>query len=123
MGHYAKVQNGIVTKVIVADESFIVTYKDNEDGEWIKTSYNTIKGKHYDPKNGKESIVKQPLRKNYAGIGFIYDSVRNAFIPPQPYNSWLLNEETCRWQSPIEYPSDGKMYSWNEEELNWIELN
>jgi len=62
-------------------------------------------------------------RKNYAGIGFTYDSERDAFISPKPYNSWLLNEETCRWEATIEYPTDGKMYSWSEEELNWIELN
>lgn len=123
MGHYAKVQNGIVTKVIVADESFIATYKDNEDGEWIKTSYNTIKGKHYDPKNGKESIVKQPLRKNYAAIGFIYDSVRDAFYQPQPFDSWTLNEDSCIWEAPTPYPSDDKGYKWDEGVLNWVEIS
>jgi len=111
MGHYAKVVDGIVTGVIVAQENFFDTFVDDSAGEWIKTSYNTISGVHA---NGGT-----PLRKNYAGVGFTYDSTRDAFIPPKPYNSWTLDEETCIWVSPVVYPDDGNRYDWNEETTSW----
>lgn len=122
MAHYAKVSNGIVTKVIVAEADFFNNFVDDSPGQWIQTSYNTRGGKHYDPETGLESTDKDPLRKNYAGIGFTYDSVRDAFIPPKPFNSWTLNDETCLWHSPVPYPEDGKMYKWDEDTLNWVEL-
>lgn len=111
MGHFAKVVNGIVEQVIVAEPEFFNTFIDSSPGEWIQTSYNTIGGIHL--------LGGTPFRKNYAGLGFTYDKQRDAFIPPKPFNSWLLNEDTCLWDPPIQYPSDGGNYKWNEENLNW----
>ena len=85
---------------------------DTSPGEWIQTSYNTKGGVHI---NGGT-----PLRKNYAGIGYTYDSARDAFIPPQPFPSWTLVEETCQWTAPIAMPTDGNLYLWNEASLSWI---
>ena len=120
MGHYAKVNKGIVTKVIVADESFIVNYNDKEEGEWIKTSFNTRGGIHYKANTNEPSKDQsKALRKNYAGVGFIYDSKMDAFYTPQPFDSWKLNKDTCLWEAPIDYPTDGEVYVWNEETLNW----
>jgi hypothetical protein len=110
MAHFAKVVDGVVAEVIVAELEFIQTL----DGDWIQTSYNTLGGVHT---NGGT-----PLRKNYAGIGYTYDQTRDAFIPPKPFNSWTLNEESCLWDSPVSHPSDGKRYAWNEESLAWIEI-
>ena len=114
MGHFAKVQDGIVTQVIVAEPEFFDTFVDSSPGEWVQTSYNTHGGVHA---NGGT-----PLRKNYAGIGFTYDKVRDAFIPPKPFPSWVLNEDTCLWDAPIPYPQDGKRYQWDEAALNWVEV-
>lgn len=114
MGHFAKVQDGIVTQVIVAEPEFFDTFVDSSPGEWVQTSYNTHGGVH---SNGGT-----PLRKNYAGIGFTYDKVRDAFIPPKPFPSWVLNEDTCLWGAPIPYPQDGKRYQWDEAALNWVEV-
>ena len=111
MAHFAKVQNGIVTQVIVAEPEFFQTFVDTSPGEWIQTSYNTYGGVH--------KLGGTPLRKNYAGIGFTYDKTKDAFIPPKPYPSWTLNEETCLWNSPIPYPEDGEMYTWNEQTQTW----
>ena len=118
MAHYAKVKDGVVTQVIVAEAEFFDTFVDTEPGEWIQTSYNTRGGKHYDPETNEEDDGT-PLRKNYAGIGFTYDADRDAFIPPQPYDSWTLNETTCLWESPVAYPDDGEMYKWNEDTTTW----
>ena len=112
MGHFAKVVNGVVTQVIVAEPEFFDTFVDSSPGEWVQTSYNTSGGQHPEGR---------PLRKNYAGIGFTYDAEKDAFIPPKPYVSWTLNEDTCLWESPIAVPNDGKMYNWDEEQLQWIE--
>lgn len=118
MAHYAKVINGIVTKVIVAESDFFDTFVDNEAGEWIQTSYNTHGGVHL--------LGGTPLRKNYAGIGYTYDSTRDAFIPPQPYNSWTVNETTCLWEAPLTKP-DGDYY-WDEDAYQadnttgWVEV-
>lgn len=112
MSHFAKVCDGIVTQVIVAEPEFFDTFVDSSPGQWIQTSYNTSGGQH--PEN-------RPLRKNYAGIGYTYDSVRDAFIAPQPFASWVLNEDTCLWESPIAVPNDGKMYNWDEAQQQWIE--
>lgn len=112
MSHFAKVVDGIVTQVIVADPEFFNTFVDSSPGEWIQTSYNTRGGQHPEGR---------PLRKNYAGIGFTYDRERDAFIPPQPYPSWLLDEETCLWNSPTPMPTDG-IYTWDEPTLSWVEV-
>jgi len=112
MAHFAKILNGIVTQVIVAEPEFFDTFVDSSPGEWIQTSYNTYGGQHPEGR---------PLRKNFAGIGFIYDRERDAFIEPKPFDSWVLNEETCQWNAPVDYPSDGKEYIWNDEQVNWIE--
>lgn len=109
MSHFAKIENGIVTQVIVAEQDFI----DKIDGEWVQTSYNTRGGQHPEGR---------PLRMNYAGIGYTYDSERDAFIPPKPFDSWLLDESTCLWEAPVPYPEDGKRYKWDEETINWIEV-
>ena len=123
MGHFAKVSNGIVTRVIVAEADFFNNFVDDSPGQWIQTSYNTRGGVHYQPNTNEPSEDQsKALRKNYAGIGYTYDSTRDAFIPPQPFNSWTLNEDTCLWDSPVAYPEDGKLYKWNEEILNWEEV-
>jgi hypothetical protein len=108
MSHYAKIENNIVVDVIVAEQDFI----NQIEGEWVQTSYNTIGGTHY--QGGT------PLRKNYAGIGMIYDRERDAFRTEQPYNSWMLNEDSCIWEAPIPYPNDGNMYYWDEDNKEWI---
>ena len=114
MAHYAKVSEGLVTQVIVAEAEFFDTFVDSSPGEWIQTSYNTSGGVHSDG--------GAPLRKNFAGIGFTYDATRDAFIPPQPYASWTLNEDTCQWESPVPYPTDDKRYNWNEDTTSWVEI-
>lgn len=114
MAHYAKVNDGIVTEVIVAEKDFFDTFVDSSPGEWIQTSYNTSGGVH------KNSGT--PLRKNYAGIGYMYDKNKDAFIPPQTYSSWKLNENTCLWETPVAYPDDDKKYYWDESITNWKEI-
>ena len=114
MAHYAKVNNGIVEQVIVAELEFFNTFVDSSPGAWVQTSYNTFGGVHL---NGET-----PLRKNYAGIGYTYDITKDAFIPPKPYASWTLVEATCQWQAPIAYPDDGKEYNWDESSTNWVEV-
>ena len=114
MAHYAKVVDGKVTQVIVAEKEFFDTFVDNSPGEWIQTSYNTYGGKH--------TQGGTPLRKNFAGIGYSYDATRDAFIPPQPFASWVLNEETCLWDAPVAMPTDGKPYVWDEATGAWKEL-
>lgn len=116
MAHFAKIESGLVTQVIVVDNSDILDESNNESealgikicqdllgGTWVQTSY-----------NGN-------IRKNYAGIGYTYDSSRDAFIDPSPYASWVLNETTCKYEAPIAYPSDGKHYGWNEATTSWVE--
>ena len=121
MGHFAKVENGIVTKVIVADSEFFETFIDDTPGKWIQTSYNTRGGIHYDPNTDLPSEDQtKALRKNYASIGFTYDLNRDAFIEPKPFDSWILNEQTCQWDPPVEYPSDGNIYIWDEQTTSWI---
>ena len=114
MAHYAKVNNGIVERVIVAEQEFFNTFVDTSPGKWIQTSYNTHGGQHA---NGGT-----PLRKNYAGIGYAYDEQRDAFIPPKPYPSWTMSEETCLWSAPKAMPNDEKHYRWDESTLNWVEI-
>jgi len=114
MGHFAKVNNGIVEQVIVAEPEFFETFVDTSPGQWIQTSYNTRGGVHT---NGGT-----PLRKNFAGIGFTYDAGRDAFIPPKPFSSWLLNDDTCLWDAPVAMPTEGGPYKWDESTLSWTEV-
>ena len=119
MAHFAEVdENNIVKRVIVAEQDFIDSGAVGDSSNWIQTSYNTRGGVHYAP-NSNEPDGGVALRKNYAGIGYIYNSTRDAFYDPQPYLSWSLNEGTCQWESPIPYPNDGQNYIWNEEEQSW----
>ena len=111
MGHYAKVVDSVVTQVIVAEADFFDSFVDTSPGKWIQTSYNTHAGVH--------SQGGTPLRKNFAGVGFTYDKTRDAFIPPKPYPSWLLNDDTCQWEPPVAYPEGEGLYSWNEETQSW----
>ncbi len=123
MGHYAKVADGIVQRVIVAEAEFFETFVDDSPGRWIKTSYNTRGGVHYDPETGEPSADQsKALRKNYAGIGYSYDDLLDAFIPPKPYPSWILDEQTCLWEPPIPAPNDGNMYKWDEASQQWIAI-
>jgi hypothetical protein len=115
MSHFANIDdNNMVTQVIVAEQDFIDSGAVGDPSKWIQTSYNTFAGQH---RNGGT-----PLRKNYAGIGYSYDSQRDAFIPPKPFNSWSLNEDTCLWDPPTSMPTDGKLYNWNEDTLSWVEI-
>src|SRR5210317_599492 len=121
MGHFAKVENGTVTRVIVAEQDFINTGAVGNPHLWVRTSYNTRGGVHYDPETGEPSADQsKSLRKNYAGIRFTFDEQRDAFIPPQPYPSWVLNEESCLWDAPVPYPTDGGLYSWDEAAREWV---
>jgi hypothetical protein len=120
MSHFAKVNNQIVEQVIVAEPEFFQTFVDTSPGQWIQTSYNTRGGVHHKPNSNEPSEDQtKALRKNFAGIGYTYDAQRDAFIPPKPYASWVLNEDTCLWESPVPYPNDGEDYTWNEEETSW----
>lgn len=120
MSHWAELdENNIVLQITVGDNNdpngdegyqWLI---DNLGGTWVKTSYNTFAGVH--------STGGTPLRKNYPGIGYTYDSVRDAFIPPKPFESWVLNEATCQWEAPVAYPTDSKSYYWDESTLSWIE--
>lgn len=117
MAHFAKVENGIVTDVLVISQAEVDTGVFGAPSLWVQTSYNTRGGVHYGPDGQPDG---PGLRKNYAGIGFTYDPILDAFIPPQPYPSWLLNTETCLWYPPVPYPNDGKVYSWDEDTLSWV---
>ena len=115
MSHFAHIdENNIVTQVIVAEQDFIDSGAVGDPMYWIQTSYNTYGGVH---KNGGE-----PLRKNYAGIGYTYEKVLDAFVPPKPFDSWRLNETTCLWEPPIPYPDDSNYYEWNELGRVWQEI-
>ena len=122
MAHFAKIENGIVTQVVVAEQDF-TNLISNENDLWIQTSYNTRGGVHYKPNTNEPSEDQsKALRKNYAGIGYTYDESRDAFISPKPFESWVLDENSCCWKSPVNYPQDGKFYNWNEQTLSWDEL-
>jgi hypothetical protein len=115
MSHFAKIdENNIVTFVTVGrqeDDGLEAELSERTGDVYKQTSYNTLGGFH--------SLGGTPLRKNYAGIGYTYDAVRDAFISPKPYESWLLVEETAQWEAPVPYPDDDLMYSWNEELTDW----
>jgi hypothetical protein len=139
MGYFAKidennfvigvhsVSNQVFTINNIEDEKIAADFLNNLHNVnyvWKQTSYNTHGGIHYQADNNTPSLDQsKAFRKNYAGIGYYYDSIRDAFIPPKPFPSWTLNEDSCLWQSPIPYPNDGKMYTWNEEIGNWEEIN
>ena len=115
MAHFAKVENGVVTQVIVIEQDVLNLGHWGDPASWVQTSYNTYGGVH--------SQGGTPLRKNYAGIGYTYDSVRDAFIPPQPFPSWLLNEDTCLWDAPTPMPVEaGKIFVWDEPTTAWVEF-
>ena len=121
MSHFAEINNdGKELRVIVAAQDFIDSGTVGDASNWVQTSYNTRSGVHYAP-NSKTPDGGIALRKNYAGVGYTYDTSRDAFIPPKPYPSWVLNESTCQWNAPISYPDDGKIYRWDESITNWIE--
>ena len=104
MAHFAKLNNNIVTEIVVAEKNFINSGLVGDDFLWVQTSY-----------NGN-------FRKNFAGIGFTYDKTRDAFIPPKPYASWTLVEATCQWEAPVARPDDDKRYRWDEDITNWVEI-
>jgi hypothetical protein len=112
MSHFAKVENGVVTQVIVIEQDTLNTGHWGDPASWIQTSYNTINGVH--------TQGGTPLRKNFAGIGYTYDSGRDAFIPPKPYASWVLDEDTCQWNAPTPMPTDGAVYVWRESDTSWV---
>lgn len=123
MGHFAKVVDGKVTQVIVAEPEFFQTFVDSSPGQWLQTSYNTRGGVHYQPDSNTPSADQsKALRKNYAGVGYSYDATKDAFIPPQPFASWALDEATCLWNAPVAMPTDGKPYSWDEATTSWKEI-
>ena len=100
MAHFAKIEDDIVTQVIVAEQAHI----DTLSGTWVQTSYNGS------------------IRKNYAGVGYTYDSTKDAFIALKPHASWTLNNTTCKWEAPVAFPDDGKVYEWNEDTTSWKEI-
>jgi hypothetical protein len=114
MGHFAKVVDGKVTQVIVAEPDFFDTFVDSSAGTWLQTSYNTIGGKH--------TQGGTPLRGNYAGVGYTYDHANDVFYAPQPYASWVLNNKTWTWEAPTPMPEDGKQYKWDEPTTSWVEV-
>jgi hypothetical protein len=115
MSHFAKIdENSTVIEVIVIEQDVVDTGLFGDPNSWIQTSYNTSGGVH--------RLGGTPLRKNYAGIGYTYDVTRDAFIPPKPFASWTLNEDTCLYEAPTLMPTDGKMYSWSEDTLSWVEI-
>jgi hypothetical protein len=125
MSHFAKLdENNIVTFVTVGrqeDDGKEQELCDRTGDVYRQTSYNTRGGVHYDPETGEPSEDQsKALRKNYAGVGFTFDEQRDAFIPPQPYPSWVLNEESCLWDAPVPYPTDGGLYSWDEAAGEWV---
>lgn len=117
MSYYAKVFEGKVLQVIVAEQDFINTFIDSIPGEWIQTSYNTRGNVHYGPDGLPDNGIA--LRGNYAGIGYMYDKENDVFYAQQPFSSWILNPNTWLWESPVPYPNDGESYFWNEEDRNW----
>jgi len=131
MAHFAEIdENNIVLRVLVApdeqeDRGQEFLAEDlNLGGRWKKTSFNTYGGIHKNPETNEPSADQtKSFRKNYAGIGFTFDEERDAFIPPKPFPSWILNEDTCWWEPPIPMPNDGGTWIWNEEQQQWEEIS
>jgi hypothetical protein len=111
MAHFAKVSNGKVINIIVAEPEFFDTFIDSTPGEWIQTSYNTFRGQH--------KLGGTPLRGNYAGLGFTYDKEHDVFYESKPFPSWTLNQSTWSWEPPVAMPTEGK-YQWNESTTSWV---
>jgi hypothetical protein len=123
MGHFAKVVDGKVTQVIVAEPEFFDTFVDSSPGAWIQTSYNTRGNVHYMPDSNTPSADQsKALRGNYAGVGYSYDAQADIFYAPQPYASWVLSPHTALWEAPTPMPMDGKTYEWDEATTSWKEL-
>lgn len=128
MAHFAKLdENNVVVFVTVGRQE-----DDGKEAElcartgdvYRQTSYNTRGGVHYDPVTNEPSADQsKAFRKNYAGLGYTYDETRDAFIPPQPFPSWVLNEQTCLWDAPVPYPTDGEQYSWSEDDGTWLKVD
>lgn len=116
MSHFAQIdENNVVTQVLVIEQDVVDSGLFGDPASWIQTSYNTHGGVH--------TLGGTPLRKNYAGIGYTYDATRDAFIPPKPFASWVLNEETCLWDAPTPMPvEEGKIFVWNEDTTSWVEF-
>jgi hypothetical protein len=110
MGHFAKVVDGKVTQVIVAEQEFFNTFVDTSPGTWLQTSYNTHANQHPEGR---------PLRGNYAGIGYTYDHTHDVFYAPQPFPSWTISAPTWTWTAPTPYPTDGHLYVWDESTVSW----
>ena len=125
MAHFAHINSeNIVDNVIVADQEFIDSGYVGNPAEWLQTSYNTRSGIHYQPDSDIPSDDQsKALRKNYAGIDYTYDKDRDAFIPPKPYESWVLGGFSCNWKPPIARPADGKIYNWDDTTISWVEVN
>ena len=119
MGHFARVVNGKVDQVIVAEPEFFDTFVDSSPGAWIKTSYNTRGNVHYGQDGKPDGGVA--LRGNYAGIGYTYDATKDVFVAPQPFPSWTLSANHL-WEAPVAMPTDGKAYEWQESSQSWVEL-
>lgn len=118
MSHFAQLDDrNIVTQVIVIEQETLNTGLWGSPARWIQTSYNTHGGVHYGPDGEPDGGIA--LRKNYAGIGYMYDPIRDAFIPPRPFPSWGLDEASCLWKPPVPYPTDGEAYMWNEDTQTW----
>ena len=115
MSHFAKIENNIVTQVIVAEQDFIDTGALGDPALWVQTSYNTLGGKHL--------LGGTPLRGNYAGIGYTYNKDLDAFIPAKPFASWVLDETIAQWKAPTPYPNDEQIYKWDETILNWVVIS
>jgi hypothetical protein len=122
MGHFAKVVDGKVTQVIVAEPDFFDTFVDSSPGAWIQTSYNTRGNVHYNPDTNEPSADQsKALRGNYAGVGYSYDAVNDVFVAPQPFPSWVLNADYL-WEAPVAMPNDDKVYVWDEPTVAWKEV-
>lgn len=123
MSHFAQLdENDVVTQVIRITQDVLDTGAFGDPNSFVQTSYNTRGGIHYDENGNPSADQSKALRKNYAGIGFKFDRVRDAFIEPQPFPSWSLNETSCLWEAPTPYPDDGNIYIWDESTLSWIKL-
>jgi len=121
MAHFAKVLDGKIVCVIVAEPEFFNTFVDSSPGTWLQTSYNTRGGVHYGADGQPDGGVA--LRANYAGVDYIYNYEHDVFYAPQPFPSWTISAPTWIWQAPVAAPQDGKDYTWNETTLSWLELN
>lgn len=131
MAHFSHINNeGIVDQVIVIDEATLATGHWGDPSEWVQTSYNTSSGDYKRGNTEQEKLtlkvsgttkdIQARNRKNFAGVGFTYNSVLDAFIPPTPFSGWVLNEDTCQWESPVPYPQDGQTYIWDNDLLDWV---